>query len=424
MTDFYTDSEFGDSEFEDPDFEDSEFPPSSDDYDYYEGQDLAEGIDTLRPAEVEGRTSWLYLGLLGVLFVLLVGFSWACNDRSDAPGEPQTESDAAEVTSGSATRLSVSVEGDVVTLSGAVPDEAARDQILVETQNLYGAANVIDELILDETTTLEEGTVSVTGSALVGDERPESLQRALGSGLGLSQGDFAIDFGEAIVEPVAIDAQLAGGNISFVGTVPDEQSVVDLVAAGEAVWGPDSVDASGLIIGDSSWTEATIKITGTSSPGDEGLAAFPTEVQNRFGALVNVDSSEVTVDQSEAVLTDLEEQIETSLATQPITFAPLSAEIETASDQVLIDIAAILNLVPDVNVEVVGHTDNAGNDADNLALSQDRAAAVITRLVELGIEGSRLNARGEGESIPIADNDTAAGREQNRRIEFRLVSGG
>ena len=82
-----------------------------------------------------------------------------------------------------------------MTLQGSVPDQAARDQILVETQNLYGAANVIDELILDETTTLEDGIVSVTGAALVDDRRPEQLQAALGSGLGLSQGDFAIDFG-------------------------------------------------------------------------------------------------------------------------------------------------------------------------------------------------------------------------------------
>jgi outer membrane protein OmpA-like peptidoglycan-associated protein len=365
----------------------------------------------------------MYLALLGALFVLLVVFSWACNDRSDTAGEPQTESEAAEVTSGSSTRLDVSVEGDVVTLRGSVPDQAARDQILVETQNLYGAANVIDELILDETTTLEDGIVSVTGAALIDDNRPEQLQAALGSGLGLSQGDFAIDFGSAVVEAVALDAQLASGAIMFSGVVPDDVSVVDLVAAGEAVWGPGSVDASGLAIGAASWTDATITITGSTEPGDDRLAAFVPEVQNRFGALVNVDTSAVTVDQSQEVLTGLEDDIRAQLAEQQILFAPLSADIETESDQVLIDIAEILNLVPEVSVEVVGHTDSAGNDQDNLVLSQDRAEAVITRLVELGVDLNRLNARGEGESIPIADNDTADGRAANRRIEFRLVSG-
>ena len=417
MTDYYVDSDYEDEEFE------TEFPPQSEDYDYYEGQDLGEGIDTLRPTEVEGRTSWMYLGLLGALFVLLVGFSWACNDRSEAPGEPQTESDAAEVTSGASTRLEVSVEGDVVTLQGSVPDQAARDQILVETQNLYGAANVIDELILDETTTLEDGIVSVTGAALVDDRRPEQLQAALGSGLGLSQGDFAIDFGEAVVEAVALDATLAGGAIALSGVVPDDSSVVDLVAAGEAVWGAGSVDSSGLSIGDASWTDATITITGTTEPGDERLPNFAPEVQNRFGALVTIDTTAVTVDTGPAVLTGLEDDIKARLAAQQILFAPLSADIETESDQVLIDIAEILNLVPEVSVEVVGHTDSAGNDQDNLVLSQDRAEAVITRLVELGVDLSRLNARGEGESIPIADNDTADGRAANRRIEFRLVSG-
>ena len=56
-------------------------------------------------------------------------------------------------------------------------------------------------------------------------------------------------------------------------------------------------------------------------------------------------------------------------------------------------------------------------------LSEQRATAVVERLTELGVDPARLNARGEGELIPIADNETPEGREQNRRIEFLLVAG-
>jgi outer membrane protein OmpA-like peptidoglycan-associated protein len=70
---------------------------------------------------------------------------------------------------------------------------------------------------------------------------------------------------------------------------------------------------------------------------------------------------------------------------------------------------------------VVGHTDDLGPDDENLVLSQQRAEAVKTRLVELEVEESRLNARGEGEQFPLVPNDSPANRELNRRIEFKLL---
>lgn len=392
-----------------------------DGYDYYSEEELAQPDEGEPRVPVEGRTSWIYLGVLLGLFILLVFFSWACNDRGETAGEPQTE-DSSEVTAGTAVRLAIVVDGDIATLSGAVPDQAARDQIVLITQNQYGPENVIDDLMVDENTSLDEGVVSVTGSALFDDGRPQQLQEAISAGLGLAQGDLAIDRGEGVVIPVALSGEVAGDTIVFSGGVPDDASVADLIAAGEAIWGAGNVDGSGLAITDSTWTDGAIKITGTTQPGDDRLAAFPAEVQSRFGTLVTIDSSEVTIDQSVEALGDLEEQIKTALAAQPITFAPLSADIDAVSDPVLIEIADILQLVPTASVEVVGHTDSAGNDADNLVLSQDRAAAVITRLVELGVDEARLNARGEGEAIPIGSNDTAEGREQNRRIEFVLVS--
>ncbi|MGI9613988.1 MAG: OmpA family protein, partial [Acidimicrobiales bacterium] len=88
---------------------------------------------------------------------------------------------------------------------------------------------------------------------------------------------------------------------------------------------------------------------------------------------------------------------------------------------VLADIAESLNRVPDVPFEVVGHTDDVGEEQDNLLLSEQRAEAVVERLAELGVDPGRMTARGEGETNPIADNNTDEGKAANRRIEFILV---
>lgn len=409
MTDYYVDEEYEDA------FEE--------DYDYYAGEDLEEGIDDLRPAEVEGRTSWIYLAVLGALFVVLVFFSWACNDRSVTPGEPATE-ESSEVTSGTSVRLAVVVDGDVVTVSGVVPDEAARQQILIAIQDQYGPENVIDELQTDEATTLEAGSVSITGAAPFDDGRPATILESITAGLGLTEDEFVIDRGQVSVDAVALDAQLANDAIRLLGVVPDQESIAELTAAAEAVWGPGSVDTTGLTIADSTWSDGRIRVTGSAGPGDSRIESFPAEVQSRLGALVVVDIEEVVVDLSPETLTQLEADIATQVLAEPILFAPLSAEIAPESEGILATVADQLNSISEVTVEVVGHTDNAGDEDENQALSLQRAEAVIARLVELGVDGSRLNARGEGESIPLVPNDTPEGREQNRRIEFRLVGAG
>ncbi|MET0533382.1 MAG: OmpA family protein [Steroidobacter sp.] len=83
--------------------------------------------------------------------------------------------------------------------------------------------------------------------------------------------------------------------------------------------------------------------------------------------------------------------------------------------------AASLRGQSDMRVEVAGHTDDRGNDAYNLNLSRQRAVAVVEYLTGAGIEADRVQARGYGETQPVADNDTEAGRERNRRVEFRVL---
>ena len=72
-------------------------------------------------------------------------------------------------------------------------------------------------------------------------------------------------------------------------------------------------------------------------------------------------------------------------------------------------------------IEVAGHTDNVGQDNDNLLLSQKRAEAVKSWLVKKGIGASRIDAKGYGAMQPIADNSTDEGRQQNRRTEVKIL---
>jgi OOP family OmpA-OmpF porin len=92
------------------------------------------------------------------------------------------------------------------------------------------------------------------------------------------------------------------------------------------------------------------------------------------------------------------------------------ANIKPEAEPVLDAAAEVLKENPDVNVRVGGHTDSVGTDAYNQGLSERRAKAVQDYLAKHGVDASRLTAVGFGESQPVADNKTADGRAQNRRV--------
>jgi outer membrane protein OmpA-like peptidoglycan-associated protein len=102
-----------------------------------------------------------------------------------------------------------------------------------------------------------------------------------------------------------------------------------------------------------------------------------------------------------------------------------SAEILPESFGLLDEIVAVLKDNPQIEqLQVEGHTDTSGGAARNRELSQERAASVRKYLVDKGIAGKRLVAKGFGPDRPIADNGTDEGREQNRRVEFNILKQG
>ena len=106
---------------------------------------------------------------------------------------------------------------------------------------------------------------------------------------------------------------------------------------------------------------------------------------------------------------------------QGIFFDQNKATIRAQSSPVLGKAAKVFAQYPSVNIEISGHTSSEGDEAFNQQLSLDRAQAVKDWLIKAGTPADRIRIRGAGPSEPIADNKTNAGREKNRRIEFKLL---
>ena len=107
---------------------------------------------------------------------------------------------------------------------------------------------------------------------------------------------------------------------------------------------------------------------------------------------------------------------------QTVFFDTNKATIKPVSFALLTEVAQAMKDNPTLKVDVEGHTDSQGNDAFNLKLSQKRAESVKKFLVGKGVADDRMVPKGYGENVPIADNRTADGRAQNRRVEFVITS--
>ncbi len=138
---------------------------------------------------------------------------------------------------------------------------------------------------------------------------------------------------------------------------------------------------------------------------------------------------DIQPDETSVVVVEVELQPETVREEQDalvllssIYFDHDRASVRPESDPLVRQVGVVLDSRPDITrVQVRGHTDSQGSEAYNLRLSQERVEAVVQRLVELGIQPTRLEPVGLGESQPVASNDDAAGRELNRRVEFVIM---
>ena len=109
------------------------------------------------------------------------------------------------------------------------------------------------------------------------------------------------------------------------------------------------------------------------------------------------------------------------VAAKNILFVTGSAKLQSKSFKGLNDVASIMAANPEMKLTIEGHTDNVGKDEYNQKLSEDRAASVRAYIISKGVDASRITSAGFGETRPIATNNTAAGRQQNRRVEMKMV---
>ena len=107
-----------------------------------------------------------------------------------------------------------------------------------------------------------------------------------------------------------------------------------------------------------------------------------------------------------------------------VLFAPGKAEVGPGAQRSIDKLADFLKAYPKRNVLIEGHSDNVGDEGFNLKLSQQRADAVRDQLVTRGVAPQRIRTKGYGPKFPVVENDSAAGRQQNRRVEVLVLNEG
>lgn len=171
---------------------------------------------------------------------------------------------------------------------------------------------------------------------------------------------------------------------------------------------PDRVSVSG----DTGNTEARARIAGLLSEKLGEAEEFDIDVvyREKLDPLLAIPTPE----QCEAQIVEI-------IGVRKISFEPGSATLDESAKDILDELAELLQLCGDIPLEIQGHTDSQGREIMNQNLSQERAQSVLNALRERRVLTASYTARGYGEDNPIADNSSEAGREANRRIEFRLI---
>ncbi|GAB2987735.1 OmpA family protein [Mucilaginibacter puniceus] len=168
----------------------------------------------------------------------------------------------------------------------------------------------------------------------------------------------------------------------------------------------------GAVIGKSAGNTALGAIIGGAVGGTAG--AFIGRSMDRQAAEIKQTVPGATVErQGEGIVVKFD---------SGILFDTDKADLKPAAKTNLQSLATSLQNNPQTNILIVGHTDNTGSDAHNLDLSIQRAQSVKAYITANNVAASRLTIQGKGESEPIADNSTAEGRAQNRRVELAIVA--
>lgn len=224
-------------------------------------------------------------------------------------------------------------------------------------------------------------------------------------------GPIEADLGERTQQALAehrmewAKVSLDGRDVKLHGEAPSAVAAEQAVAVAWAVYGVRHVAEEFEV----------------QAPGEVSDAtAEAISVMQQVGESLILDARAVAARQAGLEAAQCQQTLRDILASGTIEFATGSDTITAASFSLLHELAVTAERCPEARLEIAGHTDTTGDQQANIDLSNRRAAAVVKYLVAAGVNSQRLEARGYGSALPIANNDTAEGRAKNRRIEFNI----
>ena len=376
-------------------------------------------------------------------------------------------------------QLSAVKSGDSVTLNGYMPSTAIRVVALAALKKANPDANIIDNTRIASGVTpglnwadassfalkmlgnLKSGSVSIkdgkfsiegaANSAAVLQSASETINAGVGGGMELASKNITAP----LADPYLWMVNKYGSAVTVAGHVADRKSGDALVELVKRATGVDTVsDLQGIaggkpdgfdavrelaigFIGRLEASEAilsnkTLTITGqalTTTTRNEIQNALASGLPAGYSADAKITLPEAaetvtfggTISDPEASKSACQQSLNSSLAKRNIEFEVNRAVIKQVSAGLLDELANGVSSCPDARIEIAGHTDSDGSDAYNQKLSEGRAIAVREYLVRAGVVASRLDAKGYGESRPLADNSTEEGRARNRRIELNVI---
>ncbi|MBY4729573.1 OmpA family protein [Cupriavidus pauculus] len=236
--------------------------------------------------------------------------------------------------------------------------------------------------------------------------------------------------------PATPTAGAAAGRVVAGGAVPDEATKSEVLARLRELYGPanvvDQIEVGG-VVSPPNWTASVKKVLspqikevtrGQLSIDGTQISLFgdvPTESrrQQLAAELSNGLGQQYTIKNGLSVPASGQNLLDQTLANRIVEFETGSATLTPKGRTLLDEMAGVLPKLAGKRIEIVGHTDNSGSRALNLALSQSRAETVKSYLAGKGINPATLSAVGVGPDQPVAPNDKEENRARNRRIEFR-----
>jgi len=318
-------------------------------------------------------------------------------------------------------------EDGAIRLSGYVPDAEMRKALAaiagtMATDDMLVGSGEPDKFAERARASLSALVALKTGKvAFDGTTWSLSGQPADGDGLEAARAAVA-SLGSAIAVTLSPPPAAAA---------PDPQPVADAAEpTAEPVPAPAAADPTSEPAAPETAAEPATSVASAAEPAATAPAAEaaeatgPAPVAEPEQQLAAVDPNAVVPPPAEPVTPPIEicqSTIGRLAERNAIVFASGEAVLLKESAAALDELAADLAACPKVIVNVEGHTDSDGEADANLALSVARAEAVVDQLINRGISAQRLYAVGYGESLPIAPNDTKAGKQANRRIAFTLA---